>query len=204
MENNPTENNPAKNNIFVYLMIVFLAIFFGTGIFLFLSNSKAKQNNETAVTSSIKEEKMEIPTEVPTQGSLTLSTTSTSVKLNYNFNVDVTANSDQKNIVGYDLVVNYDPATIEFINAQSLLPGFQIYTYKKENYVLITAVKGLQNQAQSAFSDNKILTLTFLSKKIGTGSLSLKSPSGNEKTKLVTDTTESLNPKLSDLQIEIN
>jgi hypothetical protein len=204
MENN-TENNQGKNNIFIYLLVVFLAIFFGTGIFLFISNSKTKQGNETAATSStIKEEKMIIPTEMPVNSSLLLSTAVTPVKLNNNFIVNVTANSGEKNIVGYDLILYYDPSLTEFVKAESLLPGFQIYTYKHNNYVVITAVKGLQNESLSVFSENKILSFTFRGLKIGKGSLSLKNSSGNEKTKLVTDKTESLNPKLNDLQIEIN
>lgn len=199
------ENNQEKNNIFVYLLIVFLAIFFGTSIFLVISSGKAKTADKTDMTTStIKEEKMVIPTEAPTSGSLLLSKEFESVKINNNFTVTVSANSDQKNIVGYDLILYFDPSTVEFIKTESLLPDFQIYSYKRENYVIITAVKGLQNQNLSVFSENKILSFTFLGKKIGKNNLSLRSSLGNEKTKLVTDKTETLNPKLSDLEIDVN
>ncbi len=199
------ENNSGKNNIFIYLLVVFLAIFFGSGIFLVISNSKAKTTDKADMTTStIKEGKMIIPTSEPTEGSLLLSKEFGSVKINNNFIVTVSANSGQKNIVGYDLILYYDPSSTEFIKAESLLPDFQIYTYKRENYVVITAVKGLQNQEQSIFSESKILTFTFIGKKIGKNSLSLRSSMGKEKTNLVTDKTELLSPKLNDLQIEIN
>ena len=199
------ENAENKNNIFIYLLIVFLAIFFGTGIFLMITSGKAKSAGGTNdASSTIKEEKMVIPTETPTVGSLLLSKEFESIKINNNFTVTVSASSGQKNIVGYDLILYYDPSVTEFIKAESLLPDFQIYSYKRENYVIITAVKGLQSQSPSVFSDNKILSFSFVGKKIGKNSLSLRSNLGNEKTKLVTDKTESLNPKLSDLQIEIN
>jgi len=199
------ENTENKNNIFIYLLIVFLAIFFGTSIFLVISSGKTKATDNTNMTTStIKEEKMLIPTESPTSGSILLSKEFESTKINNNFTVTVSANSNQKNIVGYDLILYYDSLAMEFIKAESLLPDFQIYSYKRENYVIITAVKGLQNQNLSVFSENKILSFTFLGKKIGKNSLSLRSSLGNEKTKLVTDKTETLNPKLSDLQIEIN
>lgn len=194
-----------KNNIFIYLLIVFLAIFFGTGIFLMISGGRSKTANKgDSATSTIKEEKMIIPTETPTVGSLLLSKGFESAKNNDNFTVTVLANSGQKNIVGYDLILYYDPLAVKFVEAKSLLPDFQIYSYDRGNYIVVTAVKGLQNQSQSVFSENKILTFTFIAKKTGKNSLSLRNNLGGEKTKLVTDKTESLNPKLNDLQIEIN
>lgn len=199
------ENNSKKNNIFIYLLVVFLAIFFGTGIFLVISSSKAKTVDKADMTTStIKEEKMIIPTSKPTEGSLLLSKEFGSAKINNNFIVTVSANSGQKNIVGYDLILYYDPSSTEFIKAESLLPDFQIYSYKRGNYIVITAVKGLQSQNLSVFSESKILSFTFMGKKIGKNSLSLRSSLGNEKTNLVTDKTEVLIPKINDLQIEIN
>lgn len=194
-----------KNNIFIYLLVVFFAIFFGTGIFLVISSNKTKtSDNSDMTTSAIQEEKMVIPTEVPTTGSLILSKEFETTKVNNNFVVTVSADSNQKNIVGYDLILFYDPLATEFVKVESLLPNFQIYSYKHENYIVITAVKSLQNQSSSAFSDSKILSFTFLGKKIGTNSLSLRNSYGNETTKLVTDKTESLNPKLNDLQVVTN
>ena len=200
------ENNAEKNNIFIYLLIVFLAIFFGTGVFLIMSSSKAKPTNQAGATTAAitKEGEMVVPTSVPTEGNLTLLADKEVVKNNNNFIVTMTANSGQKNIVGYDMVLYYDPASMEFVKAESLLPDFQIYPYKKDNYIVITAVKSLQSQSLSVFSGNKILSFTFTGKKIGKNNLSLRSSIGNEKTKLMTDKTETLNPKLSDLQIEIN
>ena len=197
-----TEN---KNNIFIYLLIVFLAVFFGTGVFLVMSSGKAKTVDKVNMTTStIKEEKIIIPTARPTEGNFILSKEFETAKINNNFLVTVSANSEQKNIVGYDLILYYDSSSTEFIKAESLLPDFQIYPYKRENYIIITAVKGLQSQNLSVFSGNKILSFTFMGKKIGKNNLSLRSSLENEKTKLVTDKTESLNPKLNDLQVEIN
>lgn len=194
-----------KNSVFIYLLVVFFAIFFGTGIFLVFSSSKAKTVSKTdTTTSTIKVENMVIPTGVPTLGSLILSKEFETTKINDNFVVTVSADSGQKNIVGYDLILYYDPSVTQFVKAESLLPDFQVYPYEKGNYILITAVKGVQSQSQSIFSGSRILSFTFTAKKIGKNNLSLRSSFGNENTKLVTDKTESLNPKLNDLQIGIN
>jgi len=202
MENNDT----GKKNIFIYLMVVFFALFFGTGIFLMLSNNKNKAETNEEMT-TIKEEKMIIPTEVPTTGEFTLTTSNLKLSLANQINVSLNANSKDNSIVGYDVILYYDTQAFDFVEAKSLLPDFTIYSFKKSNYVTLTSVKSPSATAPtvlgSATSAQPIASLIFKAKTVGKYDLSLRSTQGAEKTKMVTDNTDILVPKLSDLQIEV-
>src|SRR5450830_1698580 len=101
--------------IFVYLLAIFFAVFVGTGIFLILNNKKPPTEKEVITTSST------IPTVRPTQGSLSLKLASDTATKNSEIQIDLFADSNEKNIVGYDLVLSYDPLAFDFVKATSNL-----------------------------------------------------------------------------------
>ena len=118
--------------------------------------------------------------------------------------IDLLADSNGKNITGYDLVLAYDPMAFEFVGATSSLVDFKIYSYKRDGYLSFLATKTLQNQASSVFAQTKIADLVFKPIKSGRFNFSLKSVMSNDKTDLVTDKTEVISPKLNELEIEVN
>lgn len=184
--------------IFVYLLAIFLAVFVGTGIFLVLNNNNsASKKGETTMTS--------IPTSVPTQGSLSLKLAGgATVTKDSEVQIDLFADSNEKNIVGYDLVLSYDPSSFDFVKATSNLADFKIYTYKKDGYLSFLATRSLQSQTSSIFTQTKIASLVFKPIKAGKFTFSLKPLMGKDKTDLVTDKTEVINPKLNDLEVKVN
>lgn len=188
-----------NKTIFIYLLVIFLAVFIGTSIFLIL-NKKPLSEKETIATTVI------IPTVKPTQGSLNLKLEKEEISLSTDkeLKIDLIADSNEKNIVGYDLVVSYDPLAFAFVKATSNLADFKIYTYKRDNYLSFLATKTLQSQTSSVFTQTKIASLVFKPIKAGKYSFSLKPLMGKEKTDLVTDKTEVINPKLNELEIKVN
>lgn len=197
------ENNQNKNMFFTYLLVVFLAIFVGTGIFLVFNNKNSvPKDEETAKDTAIKQEQ----TVVPTQGSLSLvlANGSTSVTVNSEVQVDLIADSNENNISGYDLALSYDPLAFDFVKATSNLTDFKIYTYKKNNYLSVLGIKSLQSQIPSVFTQSKIASLFFKPVKAGSYNFSLKPSIETDKTDFVTDKTEVLNPQLNDLEILVN
>lgn len=199
------DNIQGKNKIFIYLLVIFFAVFIGTGIFLVANNKKTTINEQAASTSIIKEEKMIIPTAELTQGSLNLKLENEEISLSTDkeLEINLVADSNEKNIVGYDLVLSYDPSSFDFVGATSNLADFKIYSYKRDGYLSFLAAKTLQSQTSSVFTQTKIASLVFRPVKTGKFTFSLKPLIGKDKTNLVTDKTEVINPKLNELEIEV-
>lgn len=189
-----------KNKIFIYFLVVFFAVFIGTGIFLMLSNKKpvAEKVGNTAVSA--------VPTAVPTQGSLNLKLSESgeiSLSTGKEVIIDLIADSNGKNIAGYDLVLSYDPLALDFVEATSDLTDFKIYSYEKDSYLSLLATKTLQSQTPTVFTQTKIASLSFKPIKAGKFTFSLKPLVGKDKTDLVSDQTEILNPQLNELEINV-
>ena len=143
MEGN-TDSMQNKNKIFIYLLVVFFAVFIGTGLFLLLSG-KSKAPSEKINTVKIDEnvdtnsdfpvedqnQGLVIPTVIPTSGSLTLVTNLPDNQMNVGDMVELklVADSNGKNIVGYDVVMYYDSLAFDFDKALSMLPDYNIFTY---------------------------------------------------------------------------
>lgn len=196
------DNNPQpKNMVLTYLLVMFFALFVGTGIFLVFN-----RNKNTVIALTDKQEQVVTPSEAPTQGSvnLVLADGTISTTINNEIQIDVIADSIENNISGYDLALAYDPTVFEFVRATSGLGDFKIYTYKKNNYLSVLGTKSPLSQTSSVFSQTKVATLFFKPIKTGNYSLSLKSLIDVDKTDLVTDKTGILNPKLNDLEISVN
>lgn len=193
------ENNPGKNKtIFVYLLVIFLAVFIGTSVFLIFANKKPVVEKAAVSTS------LAIPTVKPTEGSLSFKQENEALlSAGNNLVIDLMADSNGKNITGYDLALSYDPLAFEFVNAESSLTDFKIYTYKRDNYLSFLATKSPQNQTSAVFIQTKIASLVFKPIKVGKFIFSLKSLIGKDKTDLVTDKTEILIPTLNQITINV-
>ena len=198
------------NNKIIYLLVVFFAIFVGTGLFLARQSKQNQPKNRAGVqtnnSATLKQENIVIPTAVPTVGSLSL-TGDESYSFADNVVVNLSANSNGENIVGYDVILYYDPTAFEFVTAESTLGDFTIYPKDYGNYLFLTSVKSVGSQAPtilgSNISETTIANLTFKPKKVGSYNFSLRQSAEKEKTNLVTDQTEVLSPALTDLAVEI-
>jgi len=187
-----------SKTISIYLLVIFLAIFVGTGIFLIINNKNSASKGEVTTATSI-------PNVISTQGSLSLKLASGSkVTKNSEVQIDLLADSNEKNIAGYDLALSYDSSSFEFVKAVSNLADFKIYTYKRDGYLSFLATRSLQSQAPSVFVQSKIASLNFRPIKTGKFTFSLKPSMGKDKTDLVTDKTEVINPQLDDLEIIVD
>lgn len=210
-------NMEQKNKVFIYLLVVFFAVFVGTGLFLVSGGKKNNPNvnqqqastsaTREVETATLKQENLVIPTAGPTEGSLSLVPQKKEVMLAESVNIDLKAQSEGKNIVGYDIVLFYDPLSFEFVEAKSTIPDFKIYSYNRGTYLLLTSVKSLSSQAPTVFGSETdgqtIATLNFKPKKSGKFNFSLRQSTGSDVTDLVTDETEVLSPSLIDTSIEV-
>lgn len=225
------ENEMEKNKIFKYLLVVFFAVFIGTGIFLLMSN-KTKNPKEKISSVRIDDTQntnngIDFPEEstavIPTSASpittntiTTVTTTPSSTNMTLETNLSggqmkigdmvelsLFADSNGKNIVGYDVVMYYDSLAFDFKRGLSSLADYNIFTYKKGHYFTITGLKTLQSSPSPMTKNNKLATLTFEATKPGTFEFALKSSNNADKTDLITDKTEVLVPELNKVVISV-
>lgn len=214
------ENDQEKNKIFKYLLVIFFAVFIGTGIFLLISN---KSKNSEEKISSVRVDFPDEPTAViptaaspiatgggtitavPSSVSMILKTdlTNNQMKVGDIVELSLLADSNGKNIVGYDVIIYYDSLAFDFKRGLSSLPDYNIFTYKKGHYFTITGLKTLQSAPSPMTKNSKLATLTFEATKPGSFEFVLKPSNNADKTDLITDKTEILMPELNKVTIEV-
>jgi len=113
------------------------------------------------------------------------------------------ADSNGKAVVGYDLILQYDPAALEITSATSLLPDFTVYPIKSADHYSVTATKKITSEDPSIFNQAGVLNLIVTPKKSGSQSLRLVSNLGNEKTQMVDETTKVIYPAVSEITLEV-
>ena len=191
-----------NNKIITYLLIAFLTVFIVTGVFMLFSNKKTDNTllNEL-ISPTISEETTQPMTE-PTEGFMKLTLDKGSYMKGEKVSINLEADSGDKSVVGYDVILSYDPLAFEFVSATSSLSDYKLYSYKKENYLTLTAVKNLSSASSPLKS--RIATLVLSPIKSGEYSFSLEPSINSEKTNMVTDETEVLSPELNEVIIKVN
>lgn len=193
------------NKLLITLIIIFGAVFIGIGLFLNLYKknraSLPVEENQTF----LKQEPLALPTEIPTEGTLTLNVQdeqNVSPAVNSEFRVYFEGNSSGKNIVGYDIVLNYDPQVFEFVRAESLLNSFKVHAFDKNDYLILTGVRSLSSEPVP-LTDTKMISLVFKAKISGPQNLSPVRLFENDKTDFITDKTAILYPELFPLMVNV-
>ncbi len=191
--------------------VVFLLLLISIFVFYLLANkpkiSQISKDNQTA--NEKQKEEVISPTPISQISSskkffkLTLPSTKNTFSFNDHVNIEIYADSEGKNISGYDLIISYDPQGLELVSADSNLVNFSLYSFKKDNYLTLMATKKLNSNTQTVFTSTKIVTLNFKPKKLGKYQISLLENYGKEKTQMVDDQTNIYYPSINKLEIEI-
>lgn len=197
------ENNNGNNKIFIYLLVVFFAVFIGSGLFLFVTNKKNSINNQAAVTSMIKPSVGVAPTTVVSRGYIKFKPDLTTNKLSGPLNLTLTADSNGDNVTAFDILISYDPMAFEFVSAKSADPNFQVYPYVKDGGLDLTVVKTGSSATPSVFKDEDVVNLVFQPKKIGQSTFKVVPSIGKETTKFVNDKTEVIYPEMNSILITV-
>jgi len=127
---------------------------------------------------------------------------STTLSVGKPFVVQLIATSGKSKIAGYDVVMAYDKSAFERQAVQNGDQTFRIFTFDRNERVSISATKQLQSEQITEFDNTPILSFTFLPKKKGKYTFSLK-PLGQESSKYVDDTAQATYPNYKDLVLEI-
>lgn len=202
-----TQTNPvvAKQLPVMKLLLLSLVIVFAVLLFVLYSSQKEKNLEESSkvATSQNPSVVTETVAPIPTEGVFSLTAGQSAVAVNMPVTVILQADSNGKAVVGYDLILQYDPAGLEITGATSLLPDFTVYPIKSADHYSVTATKKIASKDPSVFSETAVLQLVVTPKKTGNHTLQLISTLGNEKTQMVDETTKVIYPAVSEITLEV-
>ena len=191
------------------LLLIILAVFLLGGSILGFAISRSKKSvGQGDTTTKVIVEPTLVPTRIPypINGMMELQVQkSQGLKVQSQgkpFTVDLVATSGKSKIAGYDVVMTYDKNAFVRQSVQNNDKTFRIFTYDRADHVAISATKQLQSTQVTTFTATSILSFTFLPKKAGTFTFSLK-PVGKESSKYVDDGASPTYPATKDLVLEI-
>lgn len=193
-----TDSKPKTKTGFKLTLFIVFIIFIALLIFINQSRKKSRSQPEpislTPAAQIIK-----------TAGSIRLSTISLDkvVDVDKAMDVEVIASSDEKSIVGYDVILAYEEGVVEVVSATSLLPDFDLYEFKYSDHFIITGAKKLDAIEPSVFDSTAIARIKLIPKRTGQLNLKVLSTLGKEKTQLVDEETQVLRPAVSEITLEI-
>lgn len=199
-----TQNSPVTNKQlpFVKLLLLSLIIVFAVLLFV-LYNSQRQKSMEESTKVATSQVPSIAPTIFPTEGNFLLNAVETTSSVNTPVTITLAADSNGKSIVGYDLVFQYDPSSLEIMSVTSALPDFTVYPLQSTDHYSLTATKKITSKDPSVFSETEILQLVVTPKKTGNHTLQLISTLGNEKTQMVDETTKVIYPAVSEITLEV-
>ncbi len=117
--------------------------------------------------------------------------------------VVVVAEAPVINVVAYDLLIQFDPANLIVDSVTSSLPEFDLFQFRRDFGLIVTAVKKPTVDKQTYFSKTQLIQLNFKIIKSGRYDIKLVSRIGKEKTQLVDSQTKVYYPKINQLVINI-
>lgn len=193
------ENHPAIKRIHWYLfgMVIILVLI----ALLIISNLKSQPApNETQTP-------VKTPTAVaPLKGTMTLMTKDElrRYKVGSPINLVVIGDSEGEDIVGFDVILNYDKTAFTLGSISTPLTQFQTFKNEKETLV-VTAIQSPNVENREILSKSTILNITFIPKEVGNYTFTIVPRAGNETTKFVNSqkNPKPIYPKTSELKIEI-
>lgn len=117
--------------------------------------------------------------------------------------LQVVADSEGADVVGFDILLDYDKSAFTLTSAQTPLTGFRLFSKQNENHLSLTATQLLESKVRSLFSATAIVELVLVPKKAGSYTFSLLDEVGNESTKFVDTQSTRLYPQTVSLKVEV-
>lgn len=117
--------------------------------------------------------------------------------------LNVTADSAGQQVVGFDVVVSYDPTQFDYVGVKSLVTGFTAQATAANGVVAVTGIKPLTTTEPTAFAGEEVVALTFRPKAPGTARFAVELSRGRATTKFVNESTQILTPATSALSVEV-
>lgn len=190
--------NVSKNLPYRYFLVLVVIIFVLLLFFLYQTRKKSQsEQNYTAITPPA-------PV-ILNAGSFSINSVTTEkvVDVYKALDMEIVASSDQKPIVGYDIILKFEKGSLEIISAESLLPDFALYKLGKSDHYILTGAKKLDAIEPTLLENTPIVRLRVMPKRTGPLKLTIVDKLGLEKSQLVDEKTQILFPKVGEITLEI-
>ncbi len=190
------QNNNQQKFYLIIILIVFF-IFLITGLILLMIDKpfkKTQEINQTKKEDNLQEGRSLIEVR-NTKGNLRI-VGEENQTLEKNFYLDIIASSDGENITAFDVILNYDQESLEFIKAESLENNFDVFVKK---YSVLFLTSGKKTNQITIFNNQPVIRLYFKGKKTGEYFIELLSKKDNFTTKFVNDKTKVIYPESNSL-----
>lgn len=194
------------------LIVLTLVLIIITGYLLFVNLNIDKK--ETKINKTRKEGKdynipitsVKQPASQKAKGSLTLMTKNNQeiFKKDEIINLYVYAFSNYQPIVGYDLVLKFNPQIVSFEKFINPLNDFQVFIKQKEGQLMVTGLKDINSTTNTIFLNNPLITLVFKPKAQGKNTFSLEiKPNQKYESNLINNKSEDLLENSDELTIKV-
>lgn len=117
--------------------------------------------------------------------------------------IDVVGNSENKDIVGYDILLTYPKSDFDVVALESTEPSYRIFKKDMADGVIVTGTKLLSENAPNLWSSQSLVRFTLKPKNKGNFVVSILGARGQDKTKLIDSSSKVFYPTLSKVTVEI-
>ena len=111
--------------------------------------------------------------------------------------------SARKDIAGYDLLLKIDRGIFKVDSITSVIDGFKIVSFDREDHFTVTGFKDLQLKTPVIFDNTNILKIELTPLKKGVGTVSVVGQSGKENTQFVDIDVNSLKPQIGSVSVNV-
>lgn len=196
---NPDTTAPKTINLRLVMLLVLLLFAI---LIIYLISARSSPKNELNNTGQPPSPQ---PTAIIRSGQLMIKTTDELPKnVGNQVSFDIVANSEGKDIVGYDLVVGYDVNNWDVVNVNSALADFNLFKNNQKNGLIVTGLKNPSNKTNHVWQGTKIATLIFRPKVKGNYVFELLTNTDKEVTKMIDVNSKAIYPNISQVSITVN
>jgi len=204
-----------KDNFFLkqkipFLVFLLIIIFVSIIVLLMVNKRKVIQKNKIIQKKTVSALKVSDKSEVSffqqKKGKVHLIVKNKTDRFNINqpMNLVILADSNGKNITGFDFILTYDKTAFSFNKAVSLSSDFDLQTFQGEDVLILTGNKKLEVNHPTILNNSQLIELVFVPKKVGQFDFSILSSSNKEKTQMVDINSQVFYPELNSLKVYIN
>ncbi len=201
------ESKNSGFNIFIVFAVVALFVA-AAAVWYSLQSNLAKLTEKSGSQMVVTPTDAAAPTEareVQGNASIQLRAVEGSVgRVNTPVTIAVFADSDGKDVVGYDVLFDYNEGQFEFKSAVSNASGFKVSASTQKGILALSGYKSVGEKQPSVFANTQIATVVLIPRQTGSFTLAPLASQGQAKSKMMSADKRAIEPRLSSVNIVIS
>lgn len=190
-----TQLNQTKRTYFIGSLILVLIVL--AGFVMYLKNGMKTSTEKKVEVTAV------APTSYPATGSFSVVSEAQTTTVGAPTKATIFANTEGKDLVGYDLLFSAPSDKMSSVKATSLLPDFQVFVKENAGYVTITGIRGLASTSSQILANTPLVEVSFVPKASGNLELSILQSMQNELTKFVDTETKLFYPNVASTSVDV-